>query len=123
VSLSNVSAGLKFPDEFNVIVEIPMHSDPVKYEIAKATGAIFVDRLMSTATRYPGSYGYIPQTLAPDGRRLRGGTAGALLVVDVDSPREREGLRDWHGGALSIRMPVMPKDALDAFLIEKIRSG
>ena len=67
MSLSNVSAGLNFPDEFNVIIEIPMHSDPVKYEIDKMSGAIFVDRFMSTAMRYPCNYGYIPQTLAPDG--------------------------------------------------------
>ena len=44
-------------------------------------------------------------------RRLRGGIAGALLVADVDSPRERERMRDWHAGALSIRMPLLPNRA------------
>ncbi len=54
-------------------------------------------------------------------RRLRGGIVGALLAVDVDSVRERECLRDWHAGALSIRMQVMPNVALAEFLIEQIR--
>jgi hypothetical protein len=50
-------------------------------------------------------------------RRLRGGIAGTLLVVDVDSPRERERMRDWHAGALSIRMPLMPNRALHQVLL------
>ena len=54
-------------------------------------------------------------------RRLRGGIAGTLLVVDVDSTREREGLKDWHAAALSIRMPIMTNAALDEFLIEQIQ--
>jgi energy-coupling factor transporter ATP-binding protein EcfA2 len=54
-------------------------------------------------------------------RRLRGGIAGTLLVVDVDSTREREGLRDWHAGALSIRMPAIPNIALDDFLVVQIQ--
>ena len=54
-------------------------------------------------------------------RRLRGGIAGTLLVVDVDSTREREGLRDWHAGALSVRMPLTPNFALDDFLVMQIQ--
>lgn len=67
MSLSNVSAGNNVPAEFNVIVEIPMHSDPIKFEIDKESHAIFVDRFMSTAMRYPCNYGYIPRTLSADG--------------------------------------------------------
>jgi inorganic pyrophosphatase len=67
MSLSNVPAGEHLPREFNVIVEIPMHGDPIKYEIDKASGAIFVDRFMSTSMRYPCNYGYIPATLSEDG--------------------------------------------------------
>jgi hypothetical protein len=55
-------------------------------------------------------------------RRLRGGIAGALLVVDVDTPRERERMRDWHAGALSIRMPVMPNRTLHQFLVAAIQA-
>ena len=67
MSLLNVPAGDKTPEQFNVIIEIAMKSDPVKYEIDKDTGALFVDRFVSTSMQYPANYGYIPQTLAGDG--------------------------------------------------------
>ncbi len=67
MSLDRVPAGSKLPDEFNVIIEIPANSDPVKYEVDKDTGAVFVDRFMLTAMHYPCNYGYIPQTLSDDG--------------------------------------------------------
>jgi inorganic pyrophosphatase len=67
MSLHNVTPGAKAPDEFNVIIEIPMAADPIKYEVDKESGAIFVDRFMSTAMHYPCNYGYIPQTLSDDG--------------------------------------------------------
>jgi len=67
MSLDRVPAGNKLPDEFNVIIEIPMNADPVKYEVDKDTGAVFVDRFMLTAMHYPCNYGYIPQTLSDDG--------------------------------------------------------
>ena len=67
MSLHNVTPGAKAPDEFNVIIEIPMNADPIKYEVDKDSGAIFVDRFMTTAMHYPCNYGYIPQTLADDG--------------------------------------------------------
>ncbi len=67
MSLQQVSPGAKAPDEFNVIIEIPMAADPIKYEVDKASGALFVDRFMSTAMHYPCNYGYIPQTLSDDG--------------------------------------------------------
>lgn len=67
MSLSNVPAGSKLPDEFNVIIEIPMNADPVKYEVDKDSGAVFVDRFMLTAMHYPCNYGYIPQTISDDG--------------------------------------------------------
>lgn len=67
MSLDRVPAGSKLPDEFNVVIEIPMNSDPVKYEVDKDTGAVFVDRFMMTAMHYPCNYGYIPQTISDDG--------------------------------------------------------
>ncbi len=67
MSLDNVTPGTKVPDAFNVIIEIPMNADPVKYEVDKATGAIFVDRFMSTAMHYPTNYGYVPKTISGDG--------------------------------------------------------
>jgi len=67
MSLDNVTPGTKVPDAFNVIIEIPMNADPIKYEVDKETGAIFVDRFMSTAMHYPTNYGYIPKTISGDG--------------------------------------------------------
>jgi inorganic pyrophosphatase len=67
MSLHNVTPGHGAPDEFNVIIEIPMNADPIKYEVDKESGAMFVDRFMSTAMHYPCNYGYVPQTLADDG--------------------------------------------------------
>jgi inorganic pyrophosphatase len=67
MSLHNVSPGKNAPEAFNVVIEIPMNADPVKYEVDKETGAIFVDRFMSTAMHYPTNYGYVPKTLSGDG--------------------------------------------------------
>ncbi|PAT33410.1 inorganic diphosphatase [Vandammella animalimorsus] len=67
MSLSKVPAGSKAPEVFNVIIEIPQNADPIKYEVDKETGAIFVDRFINTAMFYPANYGYVPQTLSGDG--------------------------------------------------------
>ena len=70
MSLSKVPTGKNPPHEVNVIIEIPAHSDPVKYEVDKKSGAVCVDRFMSTTMFYPCNYGYIPNTLADDGDPL-----------------------------------------------------
>jgi inorganic pyrophosphatase len=67
MSITEVTAGDKVPHEFNVIVEIPMNADPIKYEVDKDSGALFVDRFMMTAMHYPANYGYVPQTISDDG--------------------------------------------------------
>ena len=67
MNLDRVGPGRDLPNDFNVIIEIPMNSDPIKYEVDKATGALFVDRFMGTAMHYPCNYGYIPHTLSDDG--------------------------------------------------------
>ncbi len=67
MSLDNVSPGKNAPQEFNVIIEIPMNAAPIKSEVDKETGVIFVDRFMSTAMHYPTNYGYVPKTVAGDG--------------------------------------------------------
>ncbi|HEX5488074.1 MAG TPA: inorganic diphosphatase [Rhodanobacteraceae bacterium] len=67
MGLDHVSAGRDVPDDINVVIEIPKDADPVKYEVDKASGAIFVDRVLSTPMRYPCNYGYIPNTLSGDG--------------------------------------------------------
>jgi inorganic pyrophosphatase len=67
MSLNNVNAGRDVPNDFNVVIEIPMNADPIKYEVDKESGAIFVDRFMGTAMHYPCNYGYVPNTIADDG--------------------------------------------------------
>jgi inorganic pyrophosphatase len=67
MSLNKVSSGKDVPNDFNVIIEIPMNADPIKYEVDKESGAIFVDRFMGTAMHYPCNYGYVPNTLSADG--------------------------------------------------------
>jgi inorganic pyrophosphatase len=67
MGLELVPAGRAVPDDVNVVIEIPMNSEPVKYEVDKDSGAIFVDRVLTTPMRYPCNYGYIPHTLCGDG--------------------------------------------------------
>ncbi len=67
MSLNRVDAGADVPNNVNVVIEIPMNGDPIKYEVDKETGALFVDRFMSTSMHYPCNYGYIPNTLSDDG--------------------------------------------------------
>ena len=67
MNLDRVTSGSDLPDEVNVIIEIPAHNDPVKYEVDNERGAMFLDRFMNTAMYYPCNYGYIPHTLSEDG--------------------------------------------------------
>jgi inorganic pyrophosphatase len=67
MSLEDVSSGNDLPNDINVIIEIPMNSEPVKYEVDKHSGALFVDRVLTTPMHYPCNYGYVPHTLCGDG--------------------------------------------------------
>lgn len=67
MGLELVESGRSVPDDINVIIEIPSHSDPVKYEVDKATGVVMVDRYVATCMHYPCDYGFIPHTLSEDG--------------------------------------------------------
>lgn len=67
MDISKISSGLNVPDDINVIIEIPANAAPIKYEHDKASGAIFVDRLMGTSMSYPLNYGYVPHTISGDG--------------------------------------------------------
>ena len=70
MSLQQVPAGRNLPEEINVIIEVPMNSPAIKYEIDKESGAIFVDRMLKTAMYYPCNYGYMPHSLCGDGDPL-----------------------------------------------------
>ena len=67
MDISKIPAGNNPPEDINVIIEVPQHADPVKYELDKASGAFYVDRFMHTAMHYPCNYGFIPNTLSDDG--------------------------------------------------------
>ena len=86
--LDAVSIGRNPPEEVNVIVEVPVGGEPIKYEMDKASGALVVDRFLYTAMRYPGNYGFIPKTLSDDGDPIdvlvcnqRGIIPGAIIAV------------------------------------------
>lgn len=67
MDITKISAGKNLPHEVNVIIEIPIGGEPIKYELDKASGAMFVDRFLHTSMVYPANYGFIPHTLSDDG--------------------------------------------------------
>ena len=86
--LEAIAIGRNPPDEVNVVVEVPVGGEPIKYEMDKASGALVVDRFLYTSMRYPGNYGFIPHTLSDDGdpcdvliANQRGIVPGALVAV------------------------------------------
>jgi inorganic pyrophosphatase len=88
MQLNLVSAGRNPPEEVNVIVEVPVGGEPIKYEMDKVSGALVVDRFLYTSMRYPGNYGFIPRTLSDDGdpcdvliANQRGIIPGAIVAV------------------------------------------
>jgi inorganic pyrophosphatase len=88
VRIEAISIGADPPNEVNVIVEVPVGGEPVKYELDKHAGTLVVDRFLYTSMRYPGNYGFIPHTLSGDGDPLdvlianqRGIVPGAVIAV------------------------------------------
>ncbi|MDB5534700.1 MAG: inorganic diphosphatase [Hyphomicrobiales bacterium] len=67
MNLEAISIGENAPHDVNVVIEVPVGGEPIKYEMDKASGALFVDRFLYTPMRYPGNYGFIPHTLSDDG--------------------------------------------------------
>jgi inorganic pyrophosphatase len=88
MNLDKLSIGRNPPKEVNVLVEVPVGGEPIKYEMDKEAGALFVDRFLYTPMRYPGNYGFIPHTLSDDGDPIdvlvanqRGVVPGAVMAV------------------------------------------
>jgi inorganic pyrophosphatase len=86
--LDAIAVGNNPPDEVNVIVEVPVGGEPIKYEMDKESGTLVVDRFLYTSMRYPGNYGFIPHTLSDDGdpcdvliANQRGIIPGAVVAV------------------------------------------
>ncbi len=67
MDIQKIPAGINFPDDINVIIEVAVGSEPIKYEIDKNSGALFVDRYLFTPMTYPCNYGFVPHTLSDDG--------------------------------------------------------
>jgi inorganic pyrophosphatase len=83
-----ISTGRNPPKEVNVVIEVPVGGQPIKYEMDKAAGTLVVDRFLYTSMRYPGNYGFIPHTLSDDGdpcdvlvANQRGVVPGAVMAV------------------------------------------
>lgn len=81
MDISRLPPGRKPPEEINVVIEVPLRSDPIKYEFDKETGAIFVDRYLYTTMFYPCNYGFIPNTLADDGDPVDVMVVGRMPVI------------------------------------------
>ena len=86
--LEALSPGGNPPFDVNVVIEVPIGGEPIKYEMDKASGALVVDRFLYTSMRYPGNYGFIPHTLSEDGDPVdvlianqRGIVPGAIIAV------------------------------------------
>jgi inorganic pyrophosphatase len=100
--LDAISIGKNPPGEVNVLIEVPIGGEPIKYELDKEAGVLFVDRFLYTSMRYPGNYGFIPHTLSEDGdpcdvivANTRAIVPGALMsckVVGVLLMRDEAGL-------------------------------
>lgn len=135
MDLSAISAGPNPPKDVYALIEIPQGGAPVKYEIDKASGALFVDRFLHTAMFYPGNYGFIPETLAEDGDPIdilvvgptpvvpctviRARPIGVLMMEDEKGPDEKilavpvDALHPFYSG-------VQSWDELPPILTEQI---
>jgi inorganic pyrophosphatase len=89
MNIEKIPIGKNPPQDVNVIVEVPLRSDPVKYEFDKDSGAIFVDRFIGTMMMYPCNYGFIPHTLAEDGDPVDVLVAGRIPVLPGSVMRSR----------------------------------
>jgi inorganic pyrophosphatase len=105
MDIAKITVGVDPPYDLNAIIEIPQGGEPVKYELNKESGAMFVDRFLHTAMFYPGNYGFIPHTLSADGDPcdvlvvgqvpvvpgavIRCRPIGALLMQDEAGPDEK----------------------------------
>ena len=101
------------PESLNVIIEVPIGGEPVKYEFDKASGALFVDRILHTPMRYPANYGFVPHTLSPDGDPLDALVVARSPFVPGCVVRVRPiavlNLEDEHGG--DEKLICVPDDA------------
>ncbi len=117
MDLSQIPVGIEPPWDIYAVIEIPQGGIPVKYELDKKSGAMFVDRFLHTSMYYPGNYGFIPQTLAEDGDPLDVIVVGQVAVVPGAVIRCRPigalMMRDEAGG--DEKVVAVPVDKLHPF--------
>ena len=117
MDLSKIKTGENPPYDVNVVIEIPLGGNPVKYELDKVSGAMYVDRFLYTAMFYPGNYGFIPHTLAADGDPMDVIVLGPTAVVPGAVVRSRPVgallMEDEAGG--DEKIIAVPVDALHPF--------
>ena len=100
--VDQIPVGKNAPNDVNVIIEVPIGGEPIKYELDKASGILVVDRFLYTSMRYPGNYGFIPHTLSDDGdpcdvivANTRAIAPGAVMSCKIVGVLLME---DEHGG-------------------------
>src|SRR5215831_3444400 len=120
MDLSQIPSGRNPPKEVNALIEIPAGGLPVKYEMDKASGAVFVDRFLHTAMFYPGNYGFIPHTLSEDGDPIDVLIVGPAPVVPGAVVRCRPvgGLVMEDEAGIDDKILAVPVDALHPFYTE-----
>ncbi len=100
--IEHIPTGHNVPDSLNVVIEVPVGGEPVKYEFDEASGALFVDRILHTPMRYPCNYGFVPHTLSPDGDPLDALVVARSPFIPGCVVRARPiavlNLEDEHGG-------------------------
>ncbi|MEM1035259.1 MAG: inorganic diphosphatase [Pseudomonadota bacterium] len=135
MDMMKIATGTNPPDDINVIVEVPLGGDAIKYEFDKDSGAMFVDRFLYTEMRYPANYGFVPHTLSLDGDPIdvmvvgnrplvpgsvvRARPVGVLLMTDDKGPDEKV-LAVPHPQLTSYYDKIASYHDLPTLLIEKI---
>jgi inorganic pyrophosphatase len=117
MDVAKIPIGRAPPQDINVIVEIPQGGEPVKYELDKVSGAVFVDRFLHTAMFYPGNYGFVPHTLSEDGDPIDVLIVGPVSVVPGAVVRCRPigALLMEDEAGLDEKIVAVPVDALHPF--------
>jgi inorganic pyrophosphatase len=123
LDVAKIPIGRNPPHELNVVIEVPLRSDPIKYEFDKDSGAIFVDRFLYTTMFYPCNYGFVPHTLADDGDPIDVMVVGRMPVqpgaVLPVRPIGLLELEDEAGGDEKVLAVPLPKITR---LYDKVRS-
>jgi len=98
MDVTKIKAGENPPYDINVIIEVPLGGEPIKYEMDKDSGAMFVDRFLYTAMRYPCNYGFIPHTLSDDGRKSYK-IVSRISSITIRTLKRINGSKFWVGKA------------------------